>query len=132
MGTATLAKENGANASAQAAKDQAAITAKVQAVQRHVDAYRSRDLDRFVATFAPDAEVYANGMVAKGHKQIRALYKLNFAPGSPRIVVKDSGISGPYVFVSIGYVLEDGSELCCSSSEYEVIDGKVTYLAVSG
>lgn len=113
-------------------KESADIAAKTKVVQRHIDAYRARDLDGFIATFAKDAEVYANGMVAVGHKQIKALYALNFAPGAPDILVKNSGMSGPFVFVSISFVLSDGQEVCCSYSEYEVIDGKITYLAASG
>ena len=111
---------------------QADAHAKAKAVKRHVNAYRARDLDRFVATFASDAEVYANGMVAKGHKQIRAFYELNFAPGAPRIKIKDSGMSGPFVFISAAYINDKGEELFYSYSEYEVIDGKITYLSASG
>ena len=110
----------------------AEIAARVEAVQRHVDAYRSGNLDRFVATFTPDAEVYANGLVARGRDEIRALYRLNFAPGAPRIKIHDSGVSGRFVYLSVGYVLPDGEEMCCSYSEYEVIDGKISYLAASG
>jgi len=106
--------------------------ARIAAVQRHVDAYRSGNLDRFVATFTRDAEVHANGMVAVGHDQIRALYRLNFAPGAPSIRIQESGLSGEYVFLSVGYVMENGEEICCSYSEYEVTDGKVSYLASSG
>lgn len=109
-----------------------ATRASVAGVQRHVDAYRSGDIDRFVATFTPDAEVYANGMVAKGHAQIRALYRLNFERGAPSIRIHDSGISGGLVFLSVGYVLASGEEICCSYSEYEVTDGKISYLASSG
>ncbi|MEL7189243.1 MAG: nuclear transport factor 2 family protein [Pseudomonadota bacterium] len=115
-----------------ATSEQDEVKAKAQAVQRHIDAYRSRDLDRFVATFAPNAQVYANGMVATGHKQIREFYRLNFAPGAPKISIRESGMAGPYVYVTIGYVTKDGNEVCCSYSEYEVIEGKITYLSASG
>ena len=111
---------------------QAQDEARIAAVQRHVDAYRSGNLDQFVATFTPDAEVYANGMVARGQNEIRELYRLNFQPGAPKIRIHDSGIAGNFVYLSVGYVTSDGQEICCSYSEYEVRDGKISYLAASG
>lgn len=114
-----------------AAEEQASNAAKAAVVQRHVDAYRARDLDRFIATFAPDAEVHANGLIAVGHDQIRAFYKLNFAPNAPRIVIKNSGMSGPYVYLAVAFITGDGEELCCSHSEYEVTDGRITFLTSS-
>ena len=105
--------------------------AKIEVVQRHVDAYRSGNLDRFVATFAPDAEVYANGIVANGRAEIRALYAANFAAGAPSIRIHDSGISGDMVFLSVGYVFANGEEVCCSFSEYEVVGEEISYLASS-
>lgn len=132
FGAVPAIAEEPAAAPVEQTQQQADAQAKAKAVQRNVDAYRARDLDRFVATFASDAEVYANGMVAKGHKQIRALYALNFAPGAPRIRIKDSGFSGSFVFISAAYIDGDGKELFYSYSEYEVIDGKITYLSASG
>ena len=102
--------------------------AKIAAIQAHVDAYRSGDLDRFVSTFTHDAIVRADGFVAIGRDQIRALYELNFVPGAPSIKVHDSGLSGENVYLTIGYVFEGGQEMCCSYSEYEVRDGKVSFL----
>ena len=110
---------------------EAEVTARMAAVQRHVDAYRSGNLDRFVATFTPDAEVYANGMVARGRSEIRALYSLNFAPDAPKLSIHDSGISGDFVYLSAGYILPGGEEVCCSYSEYEVRDGKISYISSS-
>ncbi|MHA7818912.1 MAG: nuclear transport factor 2 family protein [Erythrobacter sp.] len=109
-----------------------AVAARVAAVQSHVDAYRSGNLDRFVATFTPDAEVYGNGLVARGRGEIRALYRSNFAPGAPSIRIHGSEVSGEFVYLTIGYILSNGDELCCSYSEYAVTDGKISYLAVSG
>ena len=125
--TPTLAAETQAPADAQTAQNEA----KVAAVQAHVDAYRSGDLDRFVATFTPDAEVHANGMVARGHDEIRAFYRLNFGPQAPEIKIIDSGFAGEFVLLTAGYTFSNGSELCCSYSEYEVRDGKISYLASS-
>ena len=101
---------------------------RMAAVQQHVEAYRSGDLDRFVATFTPDAVVRADGFVAMGHEQIRAMFELNFLPGSPSLRVHDSGIKGDTVYLNAGYVTQDGRELCCSYSEYEITDGKISFL----
>lgn len=108
------------------------LAARFAAVQRHVDAYRSGDLDRFVATFTPDAEVRANGMIARGHNEIRALYALNFQPGAPGIRVTESGVSGNKVVLSVAYVQDTGEEVCCSLSEYEVRNGRISFLSASG
>lgn len=102
--------------------------AKIAVVQAHVNAYRSGDLDRFVATFAKDAEVHANGIIAIGHKEIRAFYRLNFQSGSPSLKLYDNGIDGEIVWISAGYVFPNGDEMCCSLSEYQVRDGKISFL----
>lgn len=127
--SAVLAEEQAKPASADA--ELAAAKAKMNAIQRHVDAYRTGDLDRFVATFTHDAVVRADGYVAMGREQIRAMYALNFAPGAPSLKVYDSGLAGENVFLSAGYVLDSGEEMCCSYSEYEVRDGKVSFLVTS-
>ncbi|EAQ29560.1 lysyl-tRNA synthetase [Erythrobacter sp. NAP1] len=111
------------------ASAEAQQAAKIAAIQRHVDAYRSGDLDAFVATFAPDAIVRADGFVAMGRDQIRALYELNFIPGAPQLKVLDSGVNGENIYLSVSYVFEGGQEMCCSYSEYEVrADGKIAFL----
>ncbi len=130
-----IAQEQGSAAASDSAQQSAPdpqTLAKVAAVQDHVDAYRSRNMDRFIATFTPDAEVHANGLVAVGHDEIRALYRLNFAPDAPTIRIEDSGVSGEYVFLSVGYIMADGAEMCCSYSEYEITNGKVSYIGTSG
>ncbi len=129
---AALAEQVDSNAPAADSAEMAEMRARVAAVQAHVDAYRSGNLDRFVATFTPDAEVHANGMVAVGREQIRALYAANFAPGAPSIRIDDSGVNGQFVYLSVGYIFADGQEMCCSYSEYEVSGGKIAYLATSG
>ena len=102
--------------------------ARIAAVQAHLDAYRSGDLDRFVATFAPDAVVHSTGMVAVGHKQIRAFYALNFEAGAPRVQILDNGVDGDVIWMSAGYVFPNGDEMCCSLSEYQVRNGKISFL----
>lgn len=102
--------------------------ARIAAVQAHIDAYRSGDLDRFVATFAKDAEVHAMGMTAIGHRQIKEIYRMNFQPGSPSVQIYDNGIDGDMIWVSAGYVFPNGEEMCCSLSEYRVEGGKISFL----
>ncbi len=130
-GAQSSAESGAGNTPASADADRAGA-AKAAAVQRHVDAYRTGSLDRFVATFTADARVEANGMVATGHREIRALYALNFALGAPAIRVTESGFTSTGVFLSVGYVFENGEEMCCSYSEYEVSDGKIALLRSSG
>ena len=105
--------------------------ARLEVIRHHIDAYRARDLDRFVASFAPDAEVYANGIRAKGHNEIRALYRLNFAPNTPKIRIQGQSTTPDFIILTVGYILPTGEEICCSISEYEVIGGKITYLSAS-
>ena len=114
-----------AAAQPQSAFEQAAVSA----VQANIDAYRSWDLDRFVATFAPDAVVMANGITAKGHAQIRAFYASNFAGVPHTIRIVESDIEDGVVTVTVAYTFSDGQELCCSYSEYVAQGGKITFLS---
>lgn len=112
-------------------KEEAEIAARVAVVQGHIDAYRTGNLDRFMATFTPDAEVYADGYVARGQREIRAAYRMNFAPGAPKMRIENSGLAGQFVFITHALELSDGREVCCTYSEYEVRDGKISYVATS-
>ncbi|MEM9502195.1 MAG: nuclear transport factor 2 family protein [Pseudomonadota bacterium] len=103
----------------------------VSAVQRHVDAYRSGSLDRFVATFAPDATVTVSGVTASGRAEIRAFYASNFADNPHTIRVVDSGMGNGFVYVTAAYTFSDKIERCCSYSEYEVRGGKIASLNVT-
>lgn len=100
------------NSSADSGEDVSApdpeAAARLAAVERHVDAYKSGNLDRFVATFTPDAQVYGNGMVATGHKEIRNLYRLNFASGAPRIRVESIEYTDQFVFIMVAYLMNNG------------------------
>ena len=108
-----------------------AAEARVAVVQAHVDAYRSGNLNRFMATFAPNAEVYGPGIVAVGRDQIRASYRPNFAPGAPKIRIHSSEVAGELVFLTIGYVSPAGEQLFCSFTEYGVSGDKISYVASS-
>lgn len=123
-----LAEENAPTQASANAHSIAAANARMAAVQAHVDAYRSGDLNRFVSTFTKDAVVRADGYVAIGHDQIKALYSLNFEPGAPSIRVHESGVDGDLVYLKVGYVFESGEEMCCSYSEYQISDGRVSFL----
>ncbi|MEL6529498.1 MAG: nuclear transport factor 2 family protein [Pseudomonadota bacterium] len=115
----------------------AAPTALAQAspqtvVQRNVDAYRAGDLDRFVATFAHDATVDFNGVQVTGQAQIHNIYRSNFAEGAPEIRIEESSMDGNRIFLKVAYVFADGSEACCSFSEYTIVQGKIVYLRAEG
>lgn len=130
---AVMALFAGSFAHAQGADAPTAEDAKALAtVEQHIASYRTGNLDRFVATFAPNAEVYANGMEARGHKEIRAIFALNFAKGAPKVRVEEIEVSNGMVYVTTAYVFANGEEICCALSEYEVVDGKIAYLSASG
>lgn len=114
------------------AQDEAEPDRAVQAVQAHVDAYRTGNLERFLTTFAPDAVVVANGVVATGRNEIRELYRMNFIPGAPSIRIVESGKEGETVYLTIAYTFADGGERCCSYSQYTVRNGRIVYLEAHG
>ena len=101
-------------------------------VQRHIDAYRARNMTEFLKTFAPDAVVNYEGMEFRGHTQIRKVYSANFTPDAPKVVIYSSGGENGAVWIETGYVFPNGEELCCGFSEYTVANGKITYVSVSG
>ncbi len=101
-------------------------------IQGHLDAYRARDFDAFVATFAPDALVVANGIPAQGRASIRAFYAANFAPEAPTIRINASYMDGGRLYLETAYVLSDGNEMCCSQAYYTVENGLITRLDVTG
>lgn len=128
FGLCVLAATMPASAEQQTPASVEQANARIAAVQAHIDAYRSGDLDRFVATFAKDAEVHAMGMTAIGHRQIKEIYRMNFQPGSPSLQIYDNGMDGDMIWVSAGYVYPNGEQMCCSLSEYRVQDGKISFL----
>ncbi len=118
-------------ASDAAAAAEAAMAADARAIQAHVNAYRTGNIDRFLDSFTPDAIVTVNGITAQGRAELRKLYALNFRPGAPKLEIMDSGISGPNVYLTTRYRLANGGELCCGYSEYTVRDGKIAQIAGS-
>nr|WP_298926761.1 nuclear transport factor 2 family protein [uncultured Erythrobacter sp.] len=102
-------------------------------VQAHINAYRSRNLTQFVNTFAPNAVVTMNGVtLANGRQEIRELYRLNFTDAAPQIRVDRSGMNGDNVYLSVAYAFADGTETCCSYSEYQIVGGQITRLDTQG
>ena len=100
-------------------------------VQGQIAAYQARDIDRFVATFAPDAVVEFDRIRAVGPSQIRALYSLNFAPAAPKVEVRGMVVEGARVRVEAAYRFANGNVLCCSVSQFTVGGDKVTRLVVT-
>lgn len=108
--------------------DQATVTA----VQRHIDAYRSGSMDRFMSTFAPDAIMSINGNEVKGRERIRSYYALNFDPNFAHTLrVVDSTIVEGWVILTTAFTFEGAGEKCCFESQYQVKNGKIAFVAMS-
>lgn len=110
----------------------AKASAEAVVVQRHVDAYKARDMKAFLQTFTADAVVNYDGLEFRGYSEIRKIYSANFAPDAPRMVIHSSGQDGSNVWIQTGYVFSNGEQMCCGLSEYTVENGKITYLYVTG
>ena len=152
MSAAETAIENGSESGSERGSERGTMPAveagrgneRIAAVERQLAAYRAGDLDQFVASFTKDAIVRADGFVAIGHEQIRALYALNFEPGAPRIRVRETALENGKVVLTLAYIsgAEEGAgegagegrgeEWCCSTAEYEVTNGKVSFLRTGG
>ncbi len=97
-------------------------------VQAQVDAYNRRDVDAFLATYAPDMKLYAHPdrLLSSGQDAARAEYTRFFA-ANPRlnVAIANRMVQGSFVIdheVVTG--LADGSELR-AVAVYEVKDGKI-------
>ena len=106
--------------------------AEAEVVQRHIDAYRARDMSAFLNTFSADAVLVYGGMEFRGRAEIRQAYSLNFVPDAPRIEVRSSGAENGMIWMETAYRFANGEEICCGYSEYTVQAGKITMLVVSG
>lgn len=95
-------------------------------VQAHVDAYRAGNIDAFMNTFAAGAVLTYDGQRFVGKAQIRRAYSTNFQPGAPSIYIAGSEMRDGKLVLSEGYVLADGTDICCSQSHFTVKDGKIT------
>ena len=109
---------------------QSASADPVLVIESATSAYRAGDRDRFIAHFAPDAIVDANGMSFEGRAQIRAAYAPNFANGAPRVRVVDREAYSNRVIDTVEYT-QDGQVYCCTVTAYFVEDGRITYARVT-
>lgn len=96
-------------------------------VQQQTDAYNRRDIDAYVAVFAPDARIFnfPNGAVLTGQDAIRRAFGPSFArtPGA-RVEVLNRAEQGGYVFIE-GRVSGAGLEPMTGAAIYEVRDRKI-------
>lgn len=99
-------------------------------VQAHVDAYRAADFKAFLNTFSDNAVLIYDGQRFVGKAQLRRAYAMNFQQGSPSVYIAGSEIRGGKVVLSEGYVLADGTDICCSLSTFTVEGGKITKVEV--
>src|SRR4051794_16977385 len=77
------------------------VTYPAKLVARQADAYNSRDLDAFVATYSPDIELRTLGndsVEVRGHKALREAYKfLLTVPKEFHAATVEQIVSGPFV-----------------------------------
>ncbi|MBD2842262.1 nuclear transport factor 2 family protein [Erythrobacter rubeus] len=105
--------------------DEARMNAAAKVVQRSIDAYRARNLDRWLAQFSPDVLVVVNGYANVGHRQLRETFETAVELGLPDPVILDSGWTGERVYLTVREFLPDGTPIQ-SYSEYVVENGKIT------
>lgn len=95
-------------------------------VQLQLEAYNTRNIDAFVATFSEDIEIYNSKgkLTMKGHKQLRDGYE-SFFKNTPnlyclienRIVINNKVIDKEKVTA--------GERIIHAVAVYEVVDGKI-------
>ncbi|WP_197921695.1 nuclear transport factor 2 family protein [Aurantiacibacter sediminis] len=101
-----------------------------QVIASATAAYQARDRARFVAHFADDAIVDANGFSFQGRAQIAEAYAQNFRPDAPTVRVVDREAYGNRVIDTVEYT-ERGQVYCCTVTAYFVEDGQITYARVT-
>ncbi|WP_271077498.1 nuclear transport factor 2 family protein [Aurantiacibacter sp. MUD61] len=101
-----------------------------QVIASATAAYQARDRARFVAHFADDAIVDANGFTFQGRAQIAEAYAQNFRPDAPTVRVVDREAYANRVIDTIEYT-ERGQVYCCTVTAYFVEDGQITYARVT-
>ena len=95
-------------------------------VNVQLDAYNARDIDKFVATYSEDIEIYnLNGeMTMKGHEQLRARYDALFK-NTPNLNCRIENR------IKIGNKVIDKENVIMNTRTveavaiYEVVDGKI-------
>lgn len=101
----------------------------VSVVASATAAYEAGDRNRFLAHFAEDAIVDANGFSFQGRAQIRDAYAPNFAPDAPSVRVVDREAYDNRVIDTVEYT-QNGGTWCCTTTAYFVEDGQITYARV--
>jgi hypothetical protein len=98
-------------------------------VQRQFDAYNAKDLDGWLATYAPDAEQFElhGARLAHGHAEIRARMAQRFTEPDLHAELLERIVMGAIVVdherVTRNYAEGKGTvELLCV---YEVLDGRI-------
>jgi imidazolonepropionase-like amidohydrolase len=97
-------------------------------VQRQLNAYNARDLDAFIATYRPDARLYAfpDRLEAEGHAAMRRIYGQMFAnlpdlhAEVPRRIVAGNHVIDQEVVTGL-----PGGETMRATAIYEVQDGLI-------
>ena len=100
-------------------------------VAGHAAAYQAKNLNAFLQFYASNAEVHLDGMVFRGHAQIRAAYQLNFAPGAPKTQVVERYVDGNTVTDIEQIIMPDGEVFCCQSATYTVSGNKIVKVVLS-
>ncbi|MEL6238730.1 MAG: nuclear transport factor 2 family protein [Pseudomonadota bacterium] len=108
------------------AEDRAAMEASAKVVQASLDAWRARNFEGWIATYAPDVLVVSDQMRIVGRKELRAIYRTLFDVGLPAPKIVKSGWTGNRVFVVQEEFLPGGTSVGKSYAEYEVNGGLIT------
>lgn len=100
-----------------------------QVIESATADYVARDFNGFIAHFADDAVVEANGLSFQGRTRIREAYRLNFAPDAPRIRVVEREAYEDRVIDLVEYRL-NGETWCCTQTAYIIENGRIVYANV--
>jgi uncharacterized protein (TIGR02246 family) len=98
-------------------------------VQRQLDAYNRRDLEAFVAQYAPDVRIYAfpDKLLFQGHEKMRADYGPLFAEAvGLHAEVTDRIVQGRFVIDREVVTGMPGKERITGLAIYEVTDGRIS------
>ena len=69
-------------------------------VQRQLDAFNARDVDALLATYAPDAELYAHPheLLARGHAALRERFTARFLEPNLHAALRNRIVIGDHVY----------------------------------
>ena len=101
------------------------VASPIEVFLEQVDAFNSRDLERFVGTYSPDAQVSRNdGSVVRGRDSLRELYAVRLA--NPRIFCEVRAVAefGDRWVVAHEFV-SDGRNTTEVVATFEVVNGAI-------